>query len=367
MKLEILKNRLKEVINLAEKICGKNASLPILSAVLIEAKDKQLTIKATNLDVGLEVEIPAKITSEGQVAVGAGVLGAFLNNLLKEEKVTLEAINDNLHLVTEKTSTLIKCLPTEDFPVIPRIKDKSSFSVQSGELIGGLRAVAYAASFSDIKPEIASVYLFQEEKELVFVATDSFRLAEKRISLKNNNTEFPSVIIPIKNVAEIIRVFDGVEEPVVIEAEKNQISFYTDYLHLTSRVIDGTFPNYRPLIPTSFKTELTVGKNELLEALKVSGVFSDKFNQITIKADPGANQFFIESKNQEVGESSVSLSATVEGEPIEVNFNGRYIMDSFSSFSSDTIVLGFTEKNRPLLVRGVGEPLVRYIVMPINR
>lgn len=364
MKLELIKNRLKEVVGIAERVTGKNLSLPILSAILLEAKNNSLTIKATNLDVGLEIELPAKIIEEGSVAVPAGVLSSFLGNLNKEDKVKLELVKENIHLSTGTSSTLIKSYSAEDFPVIPQVKDGNSFNFIGKDIVNGLKSVLFASSLSDIKPEIASVYVYQDGKELVFVATDSFRLAEKRLSIRNKDGDFQPVIIPFKNVAEIVKVFDGLEEEVKIEANKNQISLFTDNIHFTSRVIDGNFPDYRQIMPKKFKTEVVVGREELLNALKLSNIFSDKFNQINVKIKPKEKIFEINSQNQDVGENTISLSATLEGDDLEMSFNAKYILDSFQSISSDTVTLKF---DRPLLIEGVGDGSFQYIIMPINR
>jgi len=364
MKLELIKNKLKEVVSIAERVTGKNLSLPILSAILLEAKDNTLKIKATNLDVGLEIELPAKITEEGSVAVSAGVLSGFLGNINKEDKVKIETIKENIHISTGRSSTLIKCFPADDFPVIPRVEDGKSTSFIGKELVTGLRSVLYSSSLSDIKPEIASVYIYQEGKELVFVATDSFRLAEKKLQIKDRDKDFQAVIIPFKNVAEIIKVFENVDEEVRIDANKNQISFFTDNIHFTSRVIDGNFPDYHQIMPKKFKTEVTVGREELLNALKLSNIFSDKFNQINIKISPKDKIFEINSQNQDIGENTISLEGALEGEDIQMSFNAKYILDSFQSIASDTIALKF---DRPLLIEGVGDRSFQYIVMPVNR
>ena len=363
MKLELIKDRLKDVVMMAERVTGKNLSLPILSSILLEAKDNTLVVKATNLDVGLEIIIPAKVTENGSVAVTASILSSFLGNLNREDRVKIELLKENIHLSTGRSSTLIKSFSAEDFPVIPKVDGGETFQFNGKDIVSGLRSVIYASSLSDIKPEIASVYIYQDGKDIVFVATDSFRLAEKRIGLKEKNKDFQPVIIPYKNVAEIIKVFD-INEEVEIKGDKNQISFFTDNINLTSRVIDGNFPDYRQIMPKKFKTEVTIAREELLNALKLSNIFSDKFNQVNLKILPKDKIFEINSQNQDVGQNSISLEATLEGEDIEMSFNAKYILDSFQSINSDTIALKF---DRPLLVEGVGDRTFQYIVMPVNR
>jgi len=365
MKLEIIKNRLKEAVMIAERATGKNLSLPILKSILLEVKKNSLIIKATNLDIGLEIEIPAKISTEGEVAVNAMVLNGLLNNLPKEEKVIIESQKDNLNISTPSSSTLIKSFPIDDFPVIPKIDDHNQYIFENIDIISGLKSVYYAASVSDIKPEIASVYIYQDGKELVFVATDSFRLAEKRIS--TNSKDFQPVIIPLKNIIEIIRTLENYNGELIIKTNKNQASFITDSIYLTSRVIDSNFPDYRQIIPKSFKTEVLVYSSELMNALKLSNIFSDKFNQINILLSPSSGILKINSQNQDVGENTISLPAQITGEEMEMSFNAKYILDCFQSIDSDRIIMKLNEKNRPLLISGNNDQSFNYLIMPINR
>ncbi|MEK7478137.1 MAG: DNA polymerase III subunit beta [Patescibacteria group bacterium] len=366
MKLEIIKDKLSEIITVAEKITGKNLTLPILNSILLTAKKNSLIIKATNLDVGLEVEIPIKVIEDGEAAINAVTLSSFLNNLPKEEKIIIKSVNNNIHIATNFSSTLIKCFPVEDFPVIPRVSSHP-FILRVKDLLKGFKSVLSAASLSDIKPEIASVYIYQDNQDLVFVATDSFRLAEQRITIEDKSKEFQSVIIPFKNVSEIIRVLENAPGEVRIESSKNQISFFTNDVHFTSRVIDGNFPDYKQIMPTKFKTTITVSKDGLSSALKLANIFTDKFNQINLKVNPKDNLFEINSQNQEVGENNISLKADLSGEKMEVVFNARYLLDGFLSINSPMVILQFSDKNKPLLVKGADNDTFSYILMPINR
>lgn len=367
MKIECIKDRLKEAINLAEKISGRNLTLPILSSVLLEAKNKNLIIRATNLEVGLELEIPAKIDKEGTVAVNASILLSYLNNLNKEEKVILELDQDNLKLSTESTQTIIKSLSVDDFPIIPKINQEAGFEIKANDFVSGLQSVVFASAVSDIKPEISSVYLHNEDKELIFVATDSFRLAEKKIILPNINSVI-NIIIPFKNINELVRVLGSLNNnSVIVSYNNNQLSIQTDNLYLTLRVIDGTYPDYKQIIPNKFNTELNIKKEDFIGLLKLSTVFSDHFNQIDLNFKPDSNTLEVLSFNQEVGENKSSLVIKIKGEPLEISFNAKYLIDCLSSFSDQTINLRFTEKNRPLMIEGISDTSFRYLAMPINK
>ena len=148
-----------------------------------------------------------------------------------------------------------------------------TFEIESKKLIDGIKSVYYSASFSDIKPEISSVFIYQENNDLVFVSTDSFRLAEKKIKMRNLE-EIEGIIIPFKNIPEILRVIGGFLGIIRICFNKNQISFSFENTYLTSRIIDGVFPDYRQIIPKDIKTEATLLKQDLINALNLSNIFS---------------------------------------------------------------------------------------------
>lgn len=367
MKLECVKDKLKEAINLAEKISGHNLTLPILSTILLETKNKSLIIRSTNLEVGLELEIPAKIDKNGLVAVNASILLNYLNNLKKEEKITLELDNNNLKLSTESSHTIIKSLPADDFPIIPKINQENGFEIKANDFMLGLQTVVFASATSDIKPEIASVYIFNEQQELFFVATDSFRLAEKKIIIPNLNNNI-NIIIPFKNISELIRVLTSLDSnQVIVSYNKNQLAIQTDNLYLTLRVIDGNYPDYKQIIPTKFNTEINIKKEDFVSLLKLATVFSDRFNQIDLNINPESNTLELSAFNQEVGENKSSLVIKIKGQPLTISFNAKYLIDCLSSFSEQTVNLRFTENNRPLVIEGITDNSFVYLVMPINK
>jgi len=367
MKIECLKDKLKEAVNLAEKVTGKNLTLPILTTVLLEAKNKVLNIKATNLEIGLEIELPAKVEEDGIVAVNAQILANFLNNISNENKVILTAENNNLKISTSSTNTTIKSFPAEDFPIIPRVEDDISFNLKATDFISGLKSVMFAGAISDIKPEISSVYIYSMSNDLIFVATDSFRLAEKKIQIKEKNNEIIPLIIPLKNIIEINRIFENIDGNLQINSNKNQISIFSDSIHLTSRIIDGVYPDYRQIMPSAFKTELVIKKDEIVNVLKLSNIFSDKFNQIDLHLVPAENLLEIKSSNQDVGDNDISLIVKIKGEPLDISFNVKYILDCLAIINKEEVMFNFCDKNKPLLIQKNNDQSFKYIIMPINK
>jgi DNA polymerase-3 subunit beta len=365
MKIECIKEKLSAALAKAEKITSKNPTLPVLACVVLEADSQNLTIRSTNLDSAFEIEIPVKSSVPGKVAVPGMIFSSFINSL-KEKSVTLETKEGNLLITTDHHQTTIKALSYEDFPTTPKVESKNSFSVPARAFLKALRSVSYSASISSVKPELASVYIYGDGDFLYFVSTDSFRLAEKRLKLKEAKDVKP-MVVPIKNVNDIIKVFDDSEEDIKVSFEKNQISLSTKSMNFVSRLVDAPFPNYKDIIPKNPTTETTLLKQDLVDALKTLSVFSDKFNQANVKINPAKKSFILASKSNDIGESQSSVDAAASGEPIDMNFNHRYIGECLQSIESDALSLSFSGTTKPLVVRGVSDSSFTYLVMPMNR
>lgn len=366
MKVECIKDKLQQIISRTEKVTSKNSTLPILSCLLFEVKNNNLQIKATNTDLGIESTIPVKSFGDGVVAVPGSVINNLISNIQGDKNIILETIEGNLQVKTEHSKTLIKSYPPDDFPTIPKVSDGTPFSLDSKKLIKGFKSVLFSSSLSSIKPELSSVYVYLFDNDLVFVATDSFRLAEKRIKVEKNNNSF-NILIPLKNIPDIIRIFEEFNGEIDVYLSKNQISFSDNYNYVVSRLIDGVFPDYQQIIPKETKTEAIVLKQDLLSILKISNIFSDKFNQINIKILPSKKVFEVTTKNSNIGENINTIPASLSGEDITVNFNYKYIADCIQSIDSDSVSLSFCGISKPMTIRGVSDKSFTYIVMPMNK
>jgi DNA polymerase-3 subunit beta len=368
MNIECAQEKLKEAVSYADRIASKHATLPVLSCLFFDASQKnQLIIKATNLDLGIEITIPIKTNEPGITAIPSTTINSFLINAIGDEKgVVLETNQSNIKITTTRNSGVIKTQPHEDFPTIPKVPDENSFSLNSNDFVRGLRSVWYSSSISSIKPELSSVYVYCEGDFVVFVATDSFRLAEKRIKIKKTK-DFGQILLPYKNIPEIIKILESINDEVVVNLDKNQISFSYKGIYLVSRVIDGIFPDYKQIIPKTSSTEVIVLKQDFINTLKLSNVFSDKFNQINIKIDPNLKKTLIKTKNNDIGENTTSLDSAITGEEIDINFNYKYIIDCLQSIDSDSLTLIFSGLNKPVIISPVSDTTFRYIVMPMNR
>lgn len=366
MKIECIKDHLEEALSKAEKIAGKNVNLPILTGLYINANKNTLLVKATNLDIGISVEVPVKVVEPGTVVVPAHTLSSFVSSLTNDRSVVLGVKNNILEVKTPSTKTIIKTLPSEEFPIIPEIEDTKTFSMPVADLISGIRSVIYATASGSIKPELASISITHDGEFLVFAATDSFRLAEKKIKVKKI-PPFKQVLIPHKNASEIARIFDKNDSDISISIEENQIALRSKNVYVASRVIDGTFPDYKQIIPKTITSKAIMLKQDLVNSLKTSLIFSDSFNQLTFRLSPKGKTFEIDSKNSSVGESTQSIKAVLEGEDLSININHRYFTDCFQSIGTDSVSVSFSGQAKPAVVQGVGDTNFLYLVMPMNQ
>lgn len=365
MKIECIKEKIQEVVTSVERIANKNATLPILQCLLFIAKENTLTIKATNLDVGVEIKIPVKVIEEGVVAIPAYVLAPALNNI-KKGKIIISENNGILKIEADKVSLNLKSIPNDDFPLLPRVSEELNSSINIKDLVFGLKSVVFSVSISSIKPELGSVYLYQRDGYINFVGTDSFRLAEKRIQSKKEVINNP-ILLPLKNVQDLIKVFDNTDGDVKLSTSKNQISIESDYCFFTCRIVDGIFPDYEQIIPKEPVVSAVVLKQDFADALKTSTVVMDKYFQVVVDVNEKSGEVVFESKNNDVGDGKISINGKITGENLTLSFSQKYLNDAVSAISDDSFVLKFGGNHKPLLIEGVSNKLFRYLVMPMNR
>lgn len=368
MKIELNIQKLKNAVAAVEKIAGKHITLPVLSCILIEVKNNIAVFKSTNLDVGIEVSVPVKSSEDGIIAAPAHTLSAFVSQIVENDQIVkLDDSSGNLKITTTKTTGTIKTQAFDDFPSIPRVTDGKKIVLSSEIFLKGLKSVWYSSSVSSVKPELSSVFIYKNEGNLVFVATDSFRLAERKVKLPNT-ADISDILIPFKNIPDLSRVLENMNEDVEVTINKNLISFEGKGIYAVSRLIDGIFPDYRQIIPKNYSTEVILLKQDLTNALKVSNIFSDKFNQVRFVIDPKAKIFNIQTKNSDIGENVTSLDASLTGEVLEINFNYKYIVDCFQSIDADSVSLSLGGISKPMVIRPIsGDQSFMYLVMPMNR
>lgn len=365
MKLTTTKKNIVVAISNAERFTGKQITLPTLQSILLETKGNTCTIKATNLEIGIEASFSCKTDREGIFAVSPKLLFGILQHI-QEESVTLELKQGIIFIETETSHTKLNTTPSDDFPLIPKIKTTTSFFVSRTGFVSAMEQILPAVSLSDFKPEIGGVYLAASGKNATFAATDTFRLAEKKIFLeKEVNGKF-SCIIPLKMAQEIVRTLGTTEEVASVEVGvgDNQLMISWNASRMVSRVIDGNFPEYKAIIPNNFGITFSIPRDAILRRVRMANVLTGKLNDVVLKT--GKNEISVLSVNPELGTTSSSFSTPVKGKEATATLNARYFSDGIASCGGDNIFIGMNDENSPLLLKNPEDDSFLYIVMPIR-
>ena len=351
-----------KVARFAEK---KNATLPALSSVLIIAGNGGIKMRATNLETGIDLKLEGKCISDGVVAIPATVLQQVAGSLTQEGNITLEHTGDIVSLTSGTGKSLIKTVPYDDFPSIPFPENPKNRIILHGVLLKNLfTAIASCASSSTVRPELSSIYLSIEGGVLTAVATDSFRLAEKKVPLTNKGTQ-GKFLIPAKNAIDIAQAIP--DDEIIMSFDEHQCAFVATQGMFVSRLTNAVYPDYRQIIPRESIVEATILRKDFENALKRTTIFSDSFQKVKISFDPKKNTFSFFARNSDIGESSETLSAKVTGSPLELSFNYRYLSAALPLTTSESISLTAAGIGRPLIIRGVGDTSLMYLVSPMNQ
>lgn len=364
MNITIPKEILLEHLELLSKITTRHVTLPVLQCILIEAREDVVILRATNLEIGVEIEIKATVNETGTLAVPANILSQTIQ-YSTQKKVVLREEEGKLVVESDNSETTIKAIPHEEFPVIAKLT-ASGQSVKAELFSLGIKSVAFAASQSSIKPELGSVYIAQQkEHSLTFVATDSFRLMEKTVPFKNVILD-DDLLVPQKNALELARFCDVCKGDPVLSVSENQCSLtFANGVYITSRLVTGSFPDYKQIIPKEYSTHATILKSDLIHVFKKTNIFLNKFSQVSMHV--ADNSITVSANNADVGTTTESLAAQIEGEELTLSFNQRYVSDPMTYVSDDSLILHFAGVGRPLVLHGVNDTSLRYLVMPMNK
>ncbi len=365
MKFTATKTQILNGILVAERISGKKESLPVLSCILIVA-DKDVVLKATNLEAGIEVSVGAEVQEKGTMAIPASILSQTLRSIMAD-KITFASEEGNLLVESRGTKTLIKSVPHEEFPALSATTSAKGIEIARESLLEALQAVSYAASPSMIRPDLGSIFLMIKDNALVSVATDSFRLAEK--TLTNVGTKMEGdLLVPLKHALELVHILEHIaDDTVTLSIDDSQLSVIGGGTRFSSRVVEAQFPNYKEIVPKASSAEATLLKSDFAEMLRKARVFSGQDMHVGLHVYPKKKIFTATARSNEVGEMSDSIDAALTGEDLDINFHIGYLADCLSSIKSDSITLSFAGPGRPLVIRGASDASFMYLVMPLNR
>lgn len=354
---------LAKALSAVSRFVNPRGTLSVLGNVLMETKDGRLRISATNLELGIDYFIGAKIDKEGSLTVPARLLSDYVNNLT-EEKVELSASDNLLHIKSTGTQSSINTIDAAEFPLIPEVKEGKSVTISSSGIKDIISKVGFAASVDETRPILSGVLFHFQDPILKVAATDSYRLAELTMQFEKTAPEELKVVVPARALAELGRVIS--DEEVTIRTAENQVQFETENLRLISRLLEGEYPAYQQIIPEKLDTKAIIGRDDFMNKVRITSLFSQESGS-AIKLNftpPGKVE--IAAQTAQVGDSKASLSATVEGPENAVTFNARYLLDCLSAISDGKVIVETSGKLNPCLVRGENDTQYRYVIMPLR-
>ncbi len=362
MKLQVTQENLNRALNNVARVASNRNALPILSNILIRTVGNRVCIAATNLNIAITHYIGSKVATEGSITVPARLMQDFIASL-PSEVINLKLEDNKLHIDTGKYSSVINGTPADDYPVMPSIKDGQTWKIPAATLKKALQQVVVAASSDDARPILTAVYFHTKDNILYIAATDSYRLAEKKvINLKQD----VSLLVPASSVQDLLRILGDGDEEVNVMHDEQQILFSIGDIELVTRLIDGTYPDYQKLIPGKFETSAELAKADFINITKVSSLFArESAGSVTVEVDDAKNEVGIRSIASQLGENTANATAKASGNGT-ITLNSRYILDALGNLSGDQVQLRFNGKLEPSLLTSKSDDTYIHVVMPLK-
>ena len=374
MKLTCLQENLAKGISIVSRVVSSRAVLPVLNNILLATDDGRLKLAATDLSTSITCWIGAKVEEDGEITVPARLLSDFVSTLPSAQiQMELVTRTKSLHLNCAQFEADIHGLDAQDFPIIPSDVTDHKMQIPPDTLRQMIEQVTLAAAPVEEGRVVLTGALAEfQDSQLTMVAADGFRLSLRRAQLTDEIPEPLDVIIPARALRELARVSAEEQEPVeiIVTPDRNQILFRLSNVEIVSQLIEGKFPDYNQIIPSSYGTRVVLNTHELMRAVRISVLFSrDVANIVRLEIIPGTElspgKLRVES-TAEIGQNVGELDATVEGEQMEIAFNGRYVIDMLNVIGTEQVTLEATNPSRPGILKPVGDDNLIYVIMPMH-
>jgi DNA polymerase III subunit beta len=379
MKLSCTRDNLHQGLAITSNLTGKNVNLPILNNVLMKTEGGSLRLTATNLETATSCLVRGKVEEEGEFTVPSKLFFDYVA-LLPNENIDLVIEDDVILIDCGGNKTKIKGMSASEFPLVPPVSGGRVYHIPAETFRSALSRVLFAVAGNESRPELAGVSLrFHDpaivKNKLTMAATDSYRLAESKIGIKPDSAEEPfNVIVPARALAEVARTLslfkDGVETPdtVSVQLTDNQIVFNFGSVELTSRTIEGEYPDYAQIIPKDFQSEAILSRADLIKAVKTASLFSRTgLFDVTLKVDPAAKKMIVTAIDSTRGENTAMCDADATGNENTITVNYRYLLDGLNAVVTDKVLFRSIDGANPCLITPMDVEDYQYIVMPIKQ
>ena len=356
------KEKLNGCVQTALRAVSTRVTMPILSGIMISAEAGRLNISATDLEMSIRSEADAKVQESGSTVVSGRLLGDIMKNLPAGD-VSVETSGKYLTIKSGGGEYRIREMMPEDFPQIPAWEGEAVLKVSGGVFSVAVQQTSRASSSDEKRPVLTGTLIEKKagEESIRFVSTDSYRLAWREIETKGAVASWDDCIIPTKTLIEVARLAGGADSGVEMKMQEKQAMFKAEDLLVTSRLIEGQFPNYKQLVPKGEKTAVRANKEELLSVLKRALIFGHNM-RLGVYGD----HLRIATETPEVGESKEDIAAEVTGEETEIGFNGGYMMDGISGIEGEKVEIKMDDPQKPALIKEEESDSYTYILMPVR-
>lgn len=362
MKLQVTQENLTKALNNVSRVASTRGTLPILSNVLLKTVDNRLSIAATNLDIAITHYIGSKVSEEGSITVPARLMQDFVGSL-PSGVIDLKLDDYRLNISTDQYQSVINGVSAEDFPVMPAISDGKTWKISGKTLKTGLQQVVVAASNDEARPVLTGVYLHSHDGGLYMVATDSYRLAEKKLMATNEDIK---LLVPATALQDLLRILGEYEDEVGVVHDDQQVLFKVGDVELVTRLIEGNYPDYRKLIPANFTSTAKLKRADLTNITKVSSLFArESAGSVTINLDADKSQVSIRSVASQLGENTSAADAEITGDGT-ITLNSRYILDALHGLGGDDVVFSFNGKLEPTVLADPKAGDYLHVIMPLK-
>ncbi len=371
MKVSCLQENLAHGLSVVGRGVSARSTLPILANVLLRSDAGRLKLTTTNLEIGVNAWVLAKVEDEGGITVPAKLFADFVNSLPPGQvDLSLNVRTKTLHVASGSYEANIKGIDAEEFPVIPTVPQTPSTRIAQGALKRMINEVAFVAATDDSRPVLTGALMRLEGDEITLVAADPYRLGIRRAALLVKVDPPVEIIVPARSLSELARLLGDGDEAVdvAVTPTKSQVIFHAEDVDLISRLIEGQFPNYRQVIPTSYSTRVVVEREELLKATKLASYFArDAANIVRLQVNPqDGSPLVVSATAAEVGDNVSRVEATVEGTAMQIAFNARFLAEALGSLSAPEVALELGGALAPGVLKVVGEDSYLHVVMPLR-
>ncbi len=368
MKLQVLQENLSTALATASRFTSTRAQLPVLGNILLSGKKTKLLISATNLETSVSISVGAQIEKEGEITIPSRVITDIISNL-PAGSVNLAVNKEQISVKAQNFESTVSGMNSADFPSIPQTTGKDSIKLEKDEFLKALSQVAFAASIDETRPILTGILFIYKKGELVLVGTDGFRLSQKRIPMKGIQ-KTQNIILP-KNALNELQRLSTDEDTIGFSFKKadNQVVFGIGRTVLSSRILEGEFPDFERIIPKSSKIKVNLDREEFLRAVKLAAVFArDSANIVKVKVKKGAVELSAES--QASGSQETKVDAKVTGDPgkkgFEIAFNYRFLEDFLGAVKEDEIRIEFSATNAPGVFSDPKDKDYLHLIMPVK-